>query len=39
MGDAASDRVMEKSGLVIEEMLRRRYFHPDIGPEPRDCFI
>ncbi|HEY1260335.1 MAG TPA: GNAT family N-acetyltransferase [Stellaceae bacterium] len=34
----ASARVMEKSGLVREGVLRRWLVHPNIGPEPRDCF-
>ncbi len=34
----ASARVMEKSGLVREGILRRWLVHPNIGPEPRDCF-
>ncbi len=34
----ASARVMEKAGLEREGMLRRWLVHPNIGPEPRDCF-
>lgn len=34
----ASARVMEKAGLVCEGILRRWLVHPNIGPEPRDCF-
>jgi RimJ/RimL family protein N-acetyltransferase len=34
----ASARVMEKAGLQREGILRRWIIHPNIGPEPRDCF-
>jgi len=34
-----SARVMEKSGLVREGMLRRWMVHPNIRDEPRDCFL
>lgn len=34
----ASARVMEKAGLEREGVLRRWLVHPNIGPEPRDCF-
>ena len=37
--NAASARAMEKAGLVREGLLRRRSVHPNIGAEPRDCFI
>jgi RimJ/RimL family protein N-acetyltransferase len=33
----ASARVMEKSGLVFEGVLRRWAVHPNIADEPRDC--
>jgi RimJ/RimL family protein N-acetyltransferase len=33
----ASARVMEKSGLVYEGILRRWLVHPNISAEPRDC--
>jgi ribosomal-protein-alanine N-acetyltransferase len=33
-----SARVMEKSGLVREGLLRRYLVHPSISKEPRDCF-
>lgn len=33
-----SARVMEKSGLVREGLLRRYLVHPSMGTEPRDCF-
>ena len=34
----ASARVMEKAGLRREGILRRWAVHPNLGPEPRDCF-
>ena len=34
----ASARVMEKAGLVREGVLKRWLVHPNLGPEPRDCF-
>ena len=34
----ASARVMEKAGLEREGVLRRWVVHPNLGPEPRDCF-
>ncbi len=34
----ASARVMEKAGLAREGILRRWLLHPNIGPDPRDCF-
>ena len=34
----ASARTMEKAGLVREGVLRRWIVHPNLGPEPRDCF-
>jgi [ribosomal protein S5]-alanine N-acetyltransferase len=33
----ASARVMEKSGLVFEGVLRRWAMHPNISDVPRDC--
>lgn len=33
-----SARVMEKSGLIREGLLRRYLIHPGISTEPRDCF-
>jgi ribosomal-protein-alanine N-acetyltransferase len=33
----ASDRVLEKSGLICEGVLRRWLIHPNISNEPRDC--
>ncbi len=35
--NTASARVMEKSGLVLEGLLRRYLIHPGMGKEPRDC--
>jgi len=37
--NAASARVMEKTGWVREGLLRRWHVCPTIGPEPRDCLI
>jgi len=37
--NTASARVMEKSGLHREGLLRRWLVHPNISTEPRDCFI
>ncbi len=34
----ASARVMEKSGMQKEGILRRFILHPNISNEPRDCF-
>lgn len=34
----ASARVMEKAGLAREGLLRRWLVHPNLGPEPRDCY-
>jgi [ribosomal protein S5]-alanine N-acetyltransferase len=34
----ASARVMEKSGMIREGVLRRWMLHPNVSPEPRDCF-
>jgi len=35
----ASARVMEKSGLTREALLRRWHISPNIGTEPRDCIF
>ncbi len=35
----ASQRVMEKAGLVREGVLRRWHMSPTLGPEPRDCIV
>ena len=35
----ASARVMEKSGMTREGLLRRYILHPNISDEPRDAFI
>jgi len=34
-----SRRVMEKAGMQCEGILRREGIHPNISPEPRDCYI
>jgi RimJ/RimL family protein N-acetyltransferase len=34
-----SRRVMEKAGMQCEGILRRESVHPNIDPEPRDCYI
>jgi RimJ/RimL family protein N-acetyltransferase len=34
----ASARVMEKAGMRREGILQRWMIHPNISPEPRDCF-
>ncbi|MBM4262091.1 MAG: GNAT family N-acetyltransferase [Deltaproteobacteria bacterium] len=36
--NAASARVMEKSGMQREGVLRRWSVHPNISPEPRDSY-
>jgi ribosomal-protein-alanine N-acetyltransferase len=36
--NCASARVMEKAGLEREGVLRRWILHPNVSPEPRDCF-
>ena len=35
----ASARVLEKAGLDREGILRRWLVHPNVSPEPRDCFV
>jgi RimJ/RimL family protein N-acetyltransferase len=35
----ASARVMEKVGMQREGILRRYVVHPNVSPEPRDCFV
>jgi ribosomal-protein-alanine N-acetyltransferase len=35
----ASARVMEKAGMTFEGIARRWTMHPNLGAEPRDCFI
>ena len=37
-GNLASARVMEKAGLAREGILRRWLVHPNVSPEPRNCF-
>lgn len=34
----ASQRVLEKAGFEREGILRRWSLHPQMGPEPRDCW-
>ena len=36
--NVGSARVMEKSGLINEGLLRRWLIHPAISNEPRDCY-
>ena len=35
----ASQRVMEKTGMLREGLLRRYIIHPNISDEPRDSYI
>lgn len=35
----ASARTLEKSGLVLEGRLARYTVHPNLSPEPRDCWL
>lgn len=35
----ASARVLEKVGMQREGILRRYIVHPNISPEPRDCYV
>jgi len=35
----ASARVLEKVGMQRERILRRYIVHPNVSPEPRDCFV
>jgi ribosomal-protein-alanine N-acetyltransferase len=35
----ASARVLEKIGMQREGILRRYIVHPNVSPEPRDCFV
>jgi [ribosomal protein S5]-alanine N-acetyltransferase len=37
--NSSSARVMEKVGMTREGILRRWLVHPNVGPEPRDCFV
>lgn len=39
MRNVASARVMEKAGMAREAVLRRYFVHPNISPEPSDCFL
>ena len=35
----ASARVLEKSGMTREGLLKRYIMHPNVSPEPRDSFL
>ena len=37
--NVASARVMERIGMQREGLLRRFAVHPNLGPEPRDCYL
>ena len=37
--NVGSARVMEKAGMSREGTLRRFLVHPNISPNPRDCFV
>ena len=37
--NTASARVLEKLGLLREGILRRWSVHPNLSPEPRDCYV
>ena len=37
--NGASARVLEKVGMAREGVLRRWMMHPNVSPEPRDCFV
>lgn len=37
--NSASARVMEKSGMQREGLLRRRALHPNLSDEPRDAYV
>lgn len=37
--NVGSARVLEKAGFEREGLLRRFAVHPNVGPEPRDCFL
>jgi RimJ/RimL family protein N-acetyltransferase len=34
-----SQRVLEKAGMQREGILRRESMHPNLSPEPRDCYM
>jgi RimJ/RimL family protein N-acetyltransferase len=34
-----SQRVLEKAAMQREGLLRRESLHPNISPEPRDCYM
>jgi ribosomal-protein-alanine N-acetyltransferase len=37
--NTASARVLEKLGMSREGLLRRWLIHPNVSPEPRDCYV
>jgi hypothetical protein len=37
--NTASARVLEKLGMLRESLLRRWIIHPNISPEPGDCYV
>lgn len=37
--NTASARVLEKVGMQREGILRRYIVHPNLSPEPRDCYL
>lgn len=39
VANLASARVMEKTGMLREGLLRKYIVHPNISDEPRDCYI
>jgi len=39
LDNKASGRVLEKIGMQCEGILRRYIIHPNILPDPRDCYI
>jgi RimJ/RimL family protein N-acetyltransferase len=34
-----SQRSLEKAGFVLEAKLERHIVHPNVSPEPRDCYL
>ena len=37
--NVASAKVMERVGMLREGLLRKYTVHPNVGPEPRDCYL
>ena len=37
--NTASQRALEKSGFIQEERLEQHLVHPNISPEPSDCYM